>query len=227
MDLLDESVACDSEFLDGFSTKKWWDLSIALSMAMRANVEFPDWEELPLDDSHGDLSLMVYDTGSEQDYPMTIRDLLICALDAFDNAECVQSWLHLVDSVKVTERIRVSIDGTPFASWSDFLAGDYPYRRGAPGPWTVARWLGTRLVPSLPNHFVVEINFPNGSTLPGQRRMATQRHVWIDQPTKPWRGSTDPARLFEVMRDARWIGIVRSVTDDGYPPHALTVWAYC
>jgi hypothetical protein len=216
MELLDESVSCDSELLDWFSTPTWWDLSIALSMAMRANVEFPDREDVPLDDSRGELSLSVFDTVGDYGYPMTIRELLINALDTFDNSVCVQSWRELQDSVEMVERVRVSVSRTPFAPWNDWfdvLAGDYPYRRGAPGGWTVARWRDQRLRPQLPTHAVLRLQYPDGSNVPGQSRLSTLRSAWANEPPSQIPASTDPKRLFDVMREARWIGYVRSVTE--------------
>lgn len=216
MDMMDETVTCDSELLDWFSTPTWWDLSIALSMAMRGNVEFPEREEKPLDDSRKELSLSVFDTVTENDYPMTIRELLIDALDTFDNSECVQTWRELQDAVEATENIRVSVGRTPFApwdDWSDFMAGDYPYRRAAPGTWTVARWRDQRLMPQLPTHSVISLLYPNGSPVPGQTRLATLRAAWVDEKPALGPDSADPVRLFDVMRDARWIGYVRSVTE--------------
>lgn len=216
MDMMDETLTCDSELLDWFSTPTWWDLSIALSMAMRANVEFPGREGIPLDDSRQVLWLSVFDTVIECDYPMTMRELLIEALNTFDNSEFVQSWRELQDAVEATEHIRVAVGRTPFApwdEWSDCIGGDYPYRRAAPGGWTVARWRRERLAPQLPTHAEVRLHYPDGSPVPGQTRLTTLRTAWAGEPHAAWPDCTDPSRLFDVMREARWIGYVRSVTD--------------
>lgn len=218
MDLLDETFACDSEFLDAFSTRSWLEASIALSMALSANVEFPEQEDLPPDDTRTGFALMVYRSVCEYEYPMSIRDFLVNVLDMYDTETCVESWRELTDVVEWLERIRVTIGRQPFApadTWDDYHAGDYRFRRAAPGTWTVARWRNTRLTACLPTHAIASVNYPDGSPVPGQTRLATLRRAWADQPSTSWPDPTDPTRLFELMRDARWIGYVRSVMING------------
>lgn len=215
MDDTDETVSDDAELLDWFSTRTWWDLSIALSMAMNANVEFPDREDDP-DVSPGDpFTLRVYETGSTVEYPLTIRKFLVTALSTYDEADCVHTWQDLEDEVEAVERIQVSIGRKPFApwqEWDDFLATEYPYRKASAGTWTVARWRDQRLAPQLPTHAVIELSYPDGSPVAGQTRLSTLRRAWANEPARSRPAPTDPDRLFEVMRDTRWIGYVLTAT---------------
>lgn len=216
MDQTDETVTNDAELLDWFSTRTWWDLSIAMSMAMTANVEFPDREEDWDHDPVDPFTLLVYDTQSTVDYPLTIREFLTTALDTYDDAECVHTWWALEDTVEGVEGVRIAVGRKPFApwlEWDDFLAADYRYRKAAPGTWTVARWRDQRLATHLPTHAVLEVINPDGTTVPGQTRMSTLRTAWADQDARRRPEPENPDRQFEVMRDARWIGYVRSVVD--------------
>lgn len=218
MDQTDEAVTNDLELLDWFSTRTWWDLSIAMSMAMNANVEFPDRED-DWDHDRGDpFTLLVYDTQSTLAYPFTIREFLTTALATYDHAECVQTWRVLEDTVEGMEHVRMSVRRQPFApwvQWDDFLSVDYRYQRAAPGTWTVARWRDHRLTSHLPTHAVLELAYPDGAPVAGQTRMSTLRNAWAVQDARRRPKPEDPDRQFEVMRDARWIGYVRSAVDDG------------
>lgn len=84
MDQTDETVTNDGELLDWFSTRPWWDLSIAMSMAMLASVEFPDREGCSDHDPIDHFTLLVYETQSALEYPLTIRQSLTRALHGFD-----------------------------------------------------------------------------------------------------------------------------------------------
>jgi hypothetical protein len=217
VDQTDETVTTDAELLDWFSTRTWWDLSIAMSMAMKANVEFPDREEGWSHDPDDPFTLLVYDNENTVDYPLTIREFLITALETYDEASCVQAWQALEDAVEDVEGIRLSITRKPFAPWSDdgdFLATEYRFHKEAPGTWTVARWRDKRLATHLPTQAVLDITYPDGAAVAGQTRLATLRAVWSGHDARDRRPPDDPDRQFEVMRDARWIGYVRSVISD-------------
>jgi len=214
----DETVTTDAELLDWFSTRTWGDLSIAMSMAIHADVEFPDRENGWDHDPDDPFTLLVYDTQLTVEYPLTIREFLTTALETYEDSDCVQTWWCLEDAVEAVERVRVSVGRKPFAPWhrwDDFLARTYPFRRAAPGTWTVARWRDQRLSPHLPTHSKVELTYPDGAPVAGQTRMSTLRTAWIDHEHRKRPRPAGPERQFEVMRDARWIGYVQSVLDAG------------
>lgn len=213
MDDLDETVACDSDLLDWFNAPTWSDLSVALSIATGAEVEFPEREDLPSDDTRGELSTLVHGIEIEREYPMTIRDLLIDLFMVFENTDCRKAWRQLSDEVARVEGVPVTIGRTPFAPWDEWddpIGRTYPYVRAAPGSWTVARWRQHRLVPCQPTYARISIAFPDGTTVHGRTHMATLRAAWaVHSRVNRW-DSAEPQRLHKVAREARLIGILCS-----------------
>lgn len=209
---MDEEVGCDSELLDWFYLHSWEDMSIALSIGMHANVWFVD-EDSPPDDTCECVGLNVFFSGIDLDYPLTIRHFLESVIDMYDTSGVVETWRELETQVEGLERIHVRISRTPWAPgrWDDFVAGEYPFMRAAPGTWTVARWRETRLAPQLPTHPTITIQNPDGSRVPGQTRLSTLRFAWASASTPP--AVDAEQRVFEVMRDTRWAGYILSIAD--------------
>jgi hypothetical protein len=188
-----------------------------MSMAMQANVEFPDREDIWDHGPDDPFTLLVYDKQSTVEYPLTIREFLMTALETYDDADCVHTWQRLEDAVNAVERVQISVGRTPFAPWQDWddlLASEYPYPEAAPGSWTVARWRDQRLAPRLPTHALLELTHPDGTAVAGQTRLSTLRTAWLGKKPPERAHPQDPNRQFAVMRDARWIGYVRSVIED-------------
>lgn len=215
VEALDESVADDLELLDWFGASTWWDLSIAMSMAMNADVEFPDREGQPPADRNDDLTMQAYDIHTDLSYPLSISGMVAAALEAYDRAACVRSWRQLADQVYALEGFPVTVGRSPFAARQkplDDRARPNIYRRRAPGRWTLARWRMLRLAPHLPTHPIVDIDFPDGRPAHGRVLLSTLRRAWNGLAPPAVAPATDPERVFTVMREARWTAYVLAAT---------------
>jgi hypothetical protein len=150
-----------------------------------------DWDRLPEEV----LVVCVGSWGVELSYPFKLSEFWTAVNDLDWQARCFNEWAAIAESVALTEGfgIRVSkwedFDNWPKPDeWPEYLEPEYPYKRPAPGTWTVAEWTARRFDRRYPG-YEVEVMGPDGKRVRRNLQVSTLRKRWEEAGSNPWEAS--------------------------------------